>query len=119
MIQDLYIRNGAKLPTLTECKRIFEQKKSEKSKVYSVHEPAVECISKGKAHRRYEFGCKVNVAATSRGGWFVGAKAMHGNPYDGHTLEKAIQQVQRIVKTPEHIDGNLIHLHSSNLTQLS
>jgi transposase, IS5 family len=41
--------------------------------VYSVHEPAVECISKGKAHKRYEFGCKVSVAATSRGGWFVGA----------------------------------------------
>lgn len=40
-----------------------------------VHEPDVECISKGKAHNRYEFGCKVTVAATSRGGWFVGARA--------------------------------------------
>jgi hypothetical protein len=32
---------------------------------------------KGKAHKRYEFGCKVSVAATSRGGWFVGAMAKH------------------------------------------
>ena len=71
--------------------------------MYSVHEPHVECISKGKAHKRYEFGCKVSVAATSRGGWFVGARAVHGNPYDGHTLSDAIKQVSRLVKEPEHV----------------
>jgi transposase, IS5 family len=65
-------------------------------KIYSVHEPLVECISKGKAHKRYEFGCKVSVAATSRGGWFVGTQALQGNPYDGHTLKGALEQVQRI-----------------------
>ena len=61
------------------------------------------CISKGKAHKRYEFGCKLSVAATSRGGWFVGAKALHGNPYDGHTLKDAIKQVERIARPPEHV----------------
>ena len=45
--------------------RIRSQKKKDKNKVYSVHEPHVECISKGKAHKRYEFGCKVSVATTS------------------------------------------------------
>ena len=75
------------------AKRISHQQRKDKNKVYSVHEPAVECISKGKAHKRYEFGCKVSVAATSRGGWFVGAKAMHGNPYDGHTLKDALKHV--------------------------
>ena len=70
---------------LEVSKRIFTQIRNDKNKVYSVHEPAVDCISKGKAHKRYEFGCKVSVAATSRGGWFVGALAFHGNPYDGHT----------------------------------
>jgi transposase, IS5 family len=82
--------------------RIFEQQRKDKNKIYSVHEPAVECISKGKAHKRYEFGCKVSVAATSRGGWFVGAKAIHGNPYDGHTLKDALQQIERIARRPEH-----------------
>jgi len=82
--------------------RILHQKKKDKNKIYSVHEPAVECISKGKAHKRYEFGCKVSVAATSRGGWFVGAKAVHGNPYDGHTLKDALKQVERIAQRPEH-----------------
>ena len=64
--------------------------------------PEVECISKGKAHKRYEFGCKVSVAATSRGGWFVDAMAIHGNPYDGHTLSDTLSQVNRISKKPFH-----------------
>jgi IS5 family transposase len=82
--------------------RIHQQKRTDKNKIYSVHAPEVECISKGKAHKRYEFGCKVSVATTSRGGWFVGAKAMHGNPYDGHTLNRAMKQVERLFGAPEH-----------------
>ena len=88
---------------ITIATRIRNQQQKDQNKIYSVHEPAVECISKGKAHKRYEFGCKVSVAATSRGGWFVGAKALHGNPYDGHTLKCAIKQVERIARPPEHV----------------
>jgi IS5 family transposase len=83
--------------------RIFHQQRNDRNKVYSVHEPAVECISKGKAHKRYEFGCKVSVAATSRGGWFVGAQARHGNPYDGHTLPEALEQIERIARRPQQV----------------
>ena len=83
--------------------RIFKQRRKDKNKVYSVHAPEVECISKGKAHKGYEFGCKVSVAATSRGGWFVGAMGLHGNPYDGHTLSDALEQVERIARTPDHV----------------
>ena len=83
--------------------RIYHQQRKDKNKIYSVHEPEVECISKGKAHKRYEFGCKVSVAATSKGGWFLGAMAVHGNPYDGHTLKKAIKQVARIIQEPQHV----------------
>ena len=88
---------------LAVSKRIVSQKRNDKKKVYSVHEPSVDCISKGKAHKRYEFGCKVSVAATSRGGWFVGARAFHGNPYDGHTLSESLQQVIRLSRIPEHV----------------
>ncbi|MGV8057590.1 MAG: IS5 family transposase [Smithellaceae bacterium] len=88
---------------LQTAKRIVTQKRQDKNKVYSVHEPLVECISKGKTHKRYEFGCKVSVAATSSGGWFVGAKAFQGNPYDGHTLTEALSQVERIVGNPTHV----------------
>jgi IS5 family transposase len=82
-------------------RRILEQKKKDKNKVYSVHAPEVSCISKGKAHKRYEFGCKVSLAATSRGGWFVGAMALPDNPYDGHTLKGALDQVGRIARLPQ------------------
>lgn len=88
---------------LETARRIVTQKRQDRHKVYSVHEPSVECISKGKVHKRYEFGCKVSVAATSRGGWFVGAMAIHGNPYDGHTLTDALSQVGRIARSPEHV----------------
>ena len=88
---------------MNTSQRIFNQQRKEKNKVYSVHAPEVECISKGKAHKRYEFGCKVSVAATSRGGWFLGAMAFHGNPYDGHTLKAALNQVKRIVRDPKHV----------------
>ena len=82
---------------LATSKRIHAQQRGDKKKVYSVHAPEVECLSKGKAHKRYEFGCKVSVAATSRGGWFLGAKALHGNPYDGHTLKDAIAQIEKLI----------------------
>jgi transposase, IS5 family len=83
--------------------RIYRQKRNDKNKVYSVHAPEVHCISKGKAHKRYEFGCKVSVAATSKGGWFIGAMAHDGNPYDGHTLTDTLKQVERIVEKPKHV----------------
>ena len=84
-------------------RKIFHQQRTDKNKAYSVHAPEVECISKGKAHKRYEFGCKVSVAATSRGGWFVGARAVHGNPYDGHTLSDTLSQVERMGIRPEQV----------------
>jgi IS5 family transposase len=88
---------------LAVSRRIFDQKKDDKDKVYSVHAPEVVCISKGKAHKRYEFGCKVSVAATSRGGWFVGAMALSGNLYDGHSLTEALNQVERLARLPEQV----------------
>jgi IS5 family transposase len=74
--------------------RLLAQKPKDKKKLYSLHEPAVDCISKGKAHKRYEFGTKVSVATTNRGGFVVGMRALPGNPYDGHTLAGALEQVE-------------------------
>jgi IS5 family transposase len=77
-------------------RRIYEQKRDDKQKVYSLHAPEVECISKGKAHKRYEFGCKVAVVTTSKAGWVVGIDAVRSNPYDGATLKPALRQVERL-----------------------
>ena len=75
--------------------RIFRQQRHDTKKVYSVHAPEVECIAKGKAHKPYEFGCKVAVVTTSKSNWVVGIEAVHENPYDGATLAPALKQVER------------------------
>jgi transposase, IS5 family len=79
--------------------RVLTQKKRQEApKVYSLHAPEVECIGKGKAHKPYEFGVKASLATTvtpSKGGQFiVHAKALPGNPYDGHTLESVLPGIE-------------------------
>lgn len=81
---------------LNRSKRIEQQQRSDSNKVYSMHAPEVECIAKGKVHKRYEFGCKVVLVTTSASNWIVGTSAVHGNPYDGATLRNAIEQTQRL-----------------------
>src|SRR5256884_3577551 len=88
------------------ARRVHEQQQRQRGpKVYSLHAPEVECIGKGKAHRPYEFGVKVSVATTlshARGGQFVThVKALPGNPYDGHTLQTVIPDMEKLV-------GNII-----------
>jgi IS5 family transposase len=101
---------GRKLPRpdegmselLSMAHRLLAQKREDTNKLYSLHAPETECISKGKAHKKYEFGCKVSLVTTSRKGWVVGIDALHGNPFDGHTLKKAIDGMEVITgKRPE------------------
>jgi IS5 family transposase len=66
--------------------RLLRQTPKSRNKIYALHEPEVDCIAKGKARVRYEFGTKVSVATTLDGGFVVGMRSMPGNPYDGHTL---------------------------------
>jgi len=80
-------------------RRVREQRQHQRGqKVYSLHAPEVECIGKGKAHQPYEFGVKVSIATTlhrSAGGQFIAhAKALPGNPYDGHTLAAVIPEIE-------------------------
>jgi len=62
-----------------------------------VHEPKVECIAKGKAGKKYEFGNKVSLAVTSKGSWIIGTMSLEGNPYDGHTLGAQLNQVRSLL----------------------
>lgn len=82
--------------------RLLRQRREDRGrhKLYSLHAPEVECIGKGKAHARFEFGVKVSLATTNAlapGGLFVlGARALPGNPFDGHTLAEQIAQTKRL-----------------------
>jgi IS5 family transposase len=78
-------------------KEVLAQKRADKNKVYSLHEPAVSCIAKGKAHKKYEFGAKCSVARTANKGVITAMKCFEGNPYDGDTIEATLKQHQRVV----------------------
>jgi transposase, IS5 family len=87
---------------LNLASRVRDQERGQRGpKVYSLHAPEVECIGKGKPHKPYEFGVKVSIATTlkrSKGGQFaIHAKALPGNPYDGHTLARVIPAIEQLV----------------------
>ena len=79
-------------------KKLIAQDKNTpgREKIYSVHEPQVECIAKGKVHKRYEFGVKAGFVTASRTNWVLGAMALPGNPYDGNTLAQMLKQAEEI-----------------------
>jgi len=85
-------------PTMSLVDKLLSQEKNSKNKLYSLYHPEVECISKGKAHKKYEFGCKVAIVTTHKEGLCLSIKAMHGNPYDGHTLSHVIQEAEELTK---------------------
>ena len=60
--------------------RLLRQTPKTPRKLYALHEPAVDCISKGKARVRYEFGVKVSITTTINGGFVVGMRSMPGTP---------------------------------------
>jgi IS5 family transposase len=84
------------LDMLVLVSRLLRQTPKSKGKIFALHEPEVDCISKGKARVRYEFGTKVSIATTIAEGFVVGMRAMPGNPYDGHTLAEALEQVETL-----------------------
>ena len=98
----------------------FQDHRQRGHKVYALHAPEVECIGKGKARAPYEFGCKVSIATPAtkpKGGQFVlHAKALHGNPFDGHTLGPVIADLEKLtgVETRRiHVDkGYRGHNHT-------
>lgn len=89
-------RGGELKDALTHAKRLLQQQKNDKNKLYSLHEPHVACISKGKAHKKYEFGNKVSVCVTNKDGFILGTQGLEGNPYDGHTLKGVLDQVAEL-----------------------
>lgn len=76
--------------------KVLLQQRGDNNKIYSLHEPAVYCMSKGKAHKRFEFGSKVSIVLTKNSGIAVGAYNFEENIYDGHTLPEVLEQTKRL-----------------------
>ena len=82
---------------LENFKKVITQKREDKNKIYSLHEPGVACIAKGKAHKKFEFGSKVSFAVVPGVNIIVGVKNFNGNPNDTTTLEPTLNHVEKIV----------------------
>ena len=82
--------------TIEKAKIALSQGQESKEKIYSWHAPEVECITKGKLHKKYEFGCKAGFVSTNKSNFIVGAKAFHNRPHDSQTLHAALNQVKKL-----------------------
>jgi IS5 family transposase len=83
---------------MERAERIRTQQRNSKNKLYALHAPEVECISKGKARNPYEFGVKVSMAVTHKQGLMVGARSFPGNPFDGHVLSAQLEQTTNLLQ---------------------
>ena len=90
---------------LQKFTKVLAQRKNSKDKIYSLHEPDVECISKGKEHKKYEFGNKVSIVLSERG-LILGALAFR-KEHDTRTVDKSLEQVERITgRLPKKVPGD-------------
>lgn len=81
---------------LALIERVLRQKRHDRNKVYSLHDPQVLCIAKGKAHKKYEFGRKASVTMLRDSGVIVSAVSFKENLYDGDTLGPALGQASEM-----------------------
>jgi IS5 family transposase len=87
---------GLYADTLELFKKVLLQKKSDSNKIYSLHEPHIQCMTKGKEHKKYEFGSKVSIITTKTTGVIIGALNIEKNVHDSKTLEPALAQQQKL-----------------------
>lgn len=84
---------------LSLYKKVLQQKRGDSHKIYSLHEPDVKCFSKGKEHKKYEFGSKVSILLTQKTGVIVGALNFKESMHDSKTLPAALEQYTRLTGT--------------------
>lgn len=89
-------RLGVHLPQLKLFQRVLSQKRNDTDKIYSLHEPDVKCHSKGKEHKKYEFGSKASILVEQQTGIIVGAINFTQTLHDSKTVPEALEQYERI-----------------------
>ena len=74
---------------------MLSQTRFTKDKIYSLHEPEVACIAKGKSHKPYEFGSKISIATLPKSNVVIEVSHFMGNPHDSQTLEPVLESIKR------------------------
>jgi IS5 family transposase len=87
---------GMYLEDLKLYQRVISQKRTDTNKIYSLHEPHVKCYTKGKEHKKYEFGSKVSIVVDQSSGVILGAINFTDNIHDSKTVPEVLEQVERL-----------------------
>lgn len=89
-------QNGYYRKEFEKYTRVITQRKNDKDKLYSLHKPFTKCISKGKAHKPYEFGNKVGLICGGKKGKkiILAIQGFEENVFDGHTIEPLLNQMK-------------------------
>jgi IS5 family transposase len=97
-------RLGKYLPSLKLYRRVLTQKRSDSDKIYSLHEPDVKCYSKGKEHKKYEFGSKASLLVDQGTGIILGAINFTQTLHDSKTMPEVLDQYERMIgKLPDKV----------------
>lgn len=120
-------RLGKYLPQLKLYQRILSQQRQDSNKIYSLHEPDVKCYSKGKEHKKYEFGSKASILIDQQTGIIMGALNFTETIHDSKTLPAVLEQYERIngkeakeiyadrgYRGMKHYKSSIIHVPTPN-----
>ncbi|MCT7571503.1 transposase [Aliarcobacter butzleri] len=88
------------LDTFTLFDKVRNQQIKDSNKVLSLHESHVYAITKGKDHKKYEYGTKASIVATKDSGIIVGVASHSKNEHDSKTLEVALTSANKTRTTP-------------------
>ena len=87
---------GKYLPDLKLYQIVLSQKRGDSNKIYSLHEPNVKCYSKGKDHKKFEFGSKASIIIDQSTGIILGALNFTETLHDSKTIPEALEQYERL-----------------------
>ena len=102
--------------------KILMQKRGDTDKIYSLHEPDVKCYSKGKEHKKFEFGSKASILVEQTTGILVGAINFTETLHDSKTVPKALDQYERLTgKTAKevYVDRGYRGISEYKMTQIN
>ena len=89
-------RLGIYLPALKLYQRVLSQNRGDSDKIYSLHEPNVKCYTKGKEHKKFEFGSKASFLVCQQTGIIMGALNFTETLHDSKTLPEVLEQYERL-----------------------
>jgi IS5 family transposase len=82
--------------TYSTFNKVITQQKYDKNKIYSIYEPQIYCISKGKSNVKYEYGTKVVIIIDKKTGVVLEVNNLDKNTHDSKTIKPALDKLEEV-----------------------